>query len=332
MRFPFQDSFYSLSAMLLHATLLGLLLAPAVSAQDDSGFKFIEITVNDPDGKPLSNVAVDIDTAGMQFPMPTNDEGKISLNVPSGADNRLELRVKHEDYAATSVSWQGGDAIPAKFTIPLETGYPIGGIVRDEKGEPIEGVKIEAATPTGTMYQGKLQTLLRGELATTDKDGKWQFLTSEKVPRKLLLKLSHPEYISDPSPRVYATWEELKKLDHPMTLKKGITLRGKVTDPDGEPIAGAMLLLGTDSRISNKQETESDADGKYQFSNVPAGSTMLTVAARDWAPEVRTVVAKKEMEAVDFPLQQGRTLKVLVTDVDGVPVEGATVAAESRQG
>ncbi len=305
-------------------------------AQGDSGFKYIEVQVVGPDGKPLADVAVDVKIDGMEFPMPTDEEGKISLNAPSAANSRLQLSVKNDKFAAVSASWQGGDSFPEEFSISLVKGNPIGGLVHDEKGEPIEGVKIEATIAGNSAPDGKLQPLLQGHLATTDEAGRWQILTDTETERRLFFKLSHEDYVSNASYGQRATWEQLKKLDHVLVLEKGIELRGRVTNAVGEPIAGALVFLGGNRYISSKDKqkktTKTDADGKYHFGNVASGNTVVTVSAKGWAPELRTVSAKREMEPADFQLEVGKSIHLLVTDPDGVPIVGAGVAVENWQG
>ncbi len=320
-------SFPAISVVLLVSCGLS-----AAKAQDDSGFKYLEVTVVDPDGKPLADVAVHVKIDGMEFPMPTDEEGEISLNAPSGAKSQLQLSVKHDKFAAVSASWRGGKSFPEEFSIPLEKGMPIGGVVHDEQGEPIEGVKIEAHSHGEEQGNGKLRPLLTGHLATTDAKGRWQIQTTAEAHHHLLLKLSHEEYISDASYGQRATWEQLKSLEHVLVLKKGIELKGRVTDSEGEPLAGALVFLGSNRWESSKKATRTDAEGNYSIDNVVVGNLWVTVSIKGWAPELRIVPTKREMKAVDFQLQPGKEIRILVTDADGEPLAGVGVAVKTWRG
>jgi len=314
--------------------LCGLLcgLLPNAAAQEDSGFKYIEVKVIGPDGQALPDVSVDVKIDNMEFPMPTNQDGQISLNVPSGYNHRLQLSVKHDTFVAVGVRWSSGKGIPEKFEIPLQKGTPIGGLVLDEKGQPVEGAKVEAARINNPQTDGKLQPLLDGHLATTDEEGRWQILTETNKSRPLHLRLSHADYVSDTSYRQRASWEQLLKLDHPLVLKKGIELRGQITDPDGESIAGALVSLGGNRYMGEKKETQADAEGNYRFSNVSPANTIITVAAKGWASELRVIPTHEDMEPVDFQLQFGKSIQLLVTDPDDVPVEGVGVMVDEWRG
>lgn len=315
-------------------TFVALVHQPSARAQGDSGFKFLEVKVVDPAGKPVADVAVDVKIDQMEFPMPTDDAGMISLNVPSGANTRVRLRVTHEDFVADSVNWRGAKQIPDEFTIKLEKGVPIGGIVQDTKGNPIDGVKVTAAMQV--TITGGIVEMTTMELGTTDHKGRWQVQAKDEPTRQLQLKLEHDDYLTTNSFSRLATWEQLKSLDHIFELQKGISLDGTVVSEAGEPIADARVFLGNSRYISSndkkKKTANTDDQGKFHFGNIASGSTIVTVTARGWAPELRTVNITRDMEPVEFKLKPGKTIRVLVTDVDGIPASGVGIAADEWRG
>ncbi len=312
--------------------LLFSFLAP-LTAQDD-GIKYLEVKVLNPDGKPMPDATVEISVDGMAFPMMTDREGIVPINYPSEGAN-LQLTVIEEGYAALGISWRNTDKIPAEFTIPMQKGIPIGGIVHDPDGNPIEGVLVSGYDSINDSQPGKakLQPRLRGELVTTNAEGRWQIDAAPEKPMRLQLKFSHPDYVSDPGYSFRGgTWAQLLTLKHIVVLNKGIELRGKVTDPDGKPIAGAVVGTGSDRFNSGNLTVETDANGEYVLKKVQAGSTVLTVFAEHWAPDLRTVVAKYEMPSVDFSLTPGHTIQVRVTDHQGEPLAGVWLAPDTWRG
>lgn len=301
-------------------------------AQEEGGFKYIEITVVDPDDNPVPGAAVEVSIDGMQFPMPSNGKGKLSLNVPSGPNSRLNVQVKHEDYASVGIFWQGSDTIPSEYTLKLSPGVQIGGIVQDEEGQPIEGVKVEGATLTNSSGVAVLRPQLGGELATTDKAGRWQITTADDHSLTLMLKLSHEDFLSTDSYDHQPTWQQLRSLEHVLQMKKGIQLHGKVVDTEGTPIVGALISLGSDRYMVGHQQQRTDAEGKYHFRNVEAGAQLATICALGKAPEMQLVEIQKDIEPVDFTLQSGKTIKVRVTDPDGLPLAGIGIAGDDWRG
>lgn len=61
------------------------------------------------------------------------------------------------------------------------------------------------------------------------------------------------------------------------------SISGTVVDTSGAAIAGALVTL-TGEEKSAQQETQSDEDGQFAFSNVPPGMFQITVAEPGFAP------------------------------------------------
>ncbi len=302
---------------------------PAGAQDDDSGFKYLEIKVLDPDGKPMTGVSVQVKIDDMKFPMPVDDEGFVSLNVPTEDVNHIELKVEEAGYVPLGASWQSGDGkkIPKKITIKMQKGLPIGGLVEDEAGKPIEGVKIKATVPSmppssssNDSKAGFVRMLIHGTIAKTDREGRWQAAIVPEKPINLYLKLEHPDYASDKRfGQRRATLEQLRKLDHVFVMKKGIVIRGRVTSDSGEPLQGAKVAIGNGFR-EDRTVADTDEEGRYRLNSVSAGSKLVTVVVEGWSPDLRSVVAKQEMQPVDFQLEPGHSIRVRVTDPEGEPL------------
>jgi hypothetical protein len=61
------------------------------------------------------------------------------------------------------------------------------------------------------------------------------------------------------------------------------SISGTVVDATGGAIAGALVTLTGEEKFA-KQEMQSDEDGQFAFSNVPAGMFQITVAEPGFAP------------------------------------------------
>ena len=66
-------------------------------------------------------------------------------------------------------------------------------------------------------------------------------------------------------------------------LPRGLDLAGRVVDPIGRPIAGAVVRE-SDRTGRNISRVETDAEGRFRFTHRPAGATVLTVQALGFAP------------------------------------------------
>jgi len=167
----------------------------------------------------------------------TDSEGKAVVSL-SGTPVDLRLWATKKNFVPLHAMWakqfqSDGDQIPDKFTFHLQHGTTIGGIVKNENGEPIEGVKVEVLdraveqshVATLNTKPGKRPVmshwLAEGESAVfTDKRGRWslgnvssdkslvfdnnrgdRFFEDDTADRDLqtrfLLRLSHPKYVGD---------------------------------------------------------------------------------------------------------------------------------------
>ncbi len=327
-----RSSHHLFCVVLALTTLLMDSTAPA-QLEEIGGFRFLEITVLDPDGKPLLDANVEVSIDGMEFPLMTDEEGIVSFNVPSQLESSLTLTVREDGYAALGARWGKSDKLPTKFTIPVAKGTTIGGIVHDEDGNPIEGVEIQAVTSSRNDKPGELRPWLNGVIGTTDSEGRWRNESAPENELQIQLRLQHTDYIEDTANgRHRATWDQLLSLDHVLVLKKGIEIRGKVSDPEGQPIAGAKVSVGSSQFGGTSQVVDSNENGEYALKNVPAGNGVLTVYAEHWAPDLRMVTAEHDMEPIDLELEPGHSIRVRVTDPDGQPIPSVWIAPDSWRG
>ena len=309
-----------------------LTISGSLSAQDGgSGFNYLEVKLVDSEGNSPSDAAVEITLDGTTFPMMADDKGIVSLNVSSNNQTSLSIKADCEGYAATVAAWSRGQKIPAEFALTLQPAVEIGGIVHDEQGNPVEGVKVEATNPMDTFAPGAMGGTITGELGTTDAQGRWSYAKAPDSKINVFLKVSHPDYLED-NLRHPVTNEQLRSKDHILVLKKGIELRGTITDPLGMPVKGAKVLLGTNQWNNQIDERTTNDEGTFLFGNRPPETVVMTVYSPDYAPELRVVDAKREMGPVDFKLVEGKPLRMRVTDPDGMPAEGIRVSADEWRG
>ena len=86
----------------------------------------------------------------------TDAEGKALIRF-SGTSVDLRIWVRKTGFVPSHAMWaeqfqSDGDKVPEEFTFRLTRGTEIGGVVVDEKGEPIEGVKIEVKDQTAERF------------------------------------------------------------------------------------------------------------------------------------------------------------------------------------
>ena len=125
-------------------------------------------------------------------------------------------------------------------------------------------------------------------------------------------------------------------------LARGCTVRGRVVDAAGSPVAGAVVMLDHDMAFSNpsgrpeRRSTTSDGEGQYVFERLPpVGHVRLRAYTSDAAsgrdgPPLSLAGEARVLEH-DLALQVAPVLRGVAVDREGMPVEGVRVEATSYE-
>jgi hypothetical protein len=295
------------------------LTAPEVHGQNTS-FKFLEVTVVDPDGKPMADVPVEISIDQIKIPLMTDAEGIVSTNIPTGKNCEVEVRIRHEGFTAMGVGWRGSK-VPEQVTIPLAKGVTFGGIVHDEQGQPVEGVEVSGQmvwnNRHGLVKDGEVAPYLDGELAKTDKEGRWQCSMGPEGDAEFQLNFSHPDFL-DLNPDESVTWEELKSRKKIAVLDKGVTLTGRILTPDGKVLSkGHIEITKLENGGTISWHEVADVEGNFRFARVPKGPATLSVQTSMYAPLKLPIEVKSDMAPLDVQLERGRPIRLKLVNAAG---------------
>ncbi len=122
----------------------------------------------------------------------------------------------------------------------------------------------------------------------------------------------------------------------PVVLQRPLALRGHVTDPNGAPIAGALVVAALEPDVALRDSAEhltatTNAAGEYRLDGVPRANVPLVVSAKDCASHLEVVDLRggASGDALDFVLPRAARLHGKVVDARGEPLAGAAVALGS---
>jgi RNA polymerase sigma factor (sigma-70 family) len=253
----------------------------------------------------------------------TDAHGKAGVDIFELPFRGLNMFITADGHVPKVTSWGYGREMPPAYTMKLERGITIGGVVVDEAGQPIAGAKIEFDGPGNDFtLQDNIQ-FGPDAVSHSDGEGRW---SCNMIPKNLpiSLLLTHPEHADTTAP----VQRELLQA-HKIVMNSGFTVSGVVRDTSGNAIPRAEVR---DVRMNEEGEQfrTTDGAGAFEFKNTKAGEFILAVKANGYAPAVQTLHVTSALAGVQFELGPGHLLLGRVVDEDGNPVAG--VQAETTSG
>ncbi len=261
----------------------------------------------------------------------TDNAGQLTIDVPAPTPYYMSAQLSVPGYVPFLAEWENHDTpdpIPAEYTIRLDAGRTIGGIVRNSKGEAIEGVSVR---PQFNIKLREERTYQMGSGASvkTNAAGEWTYASLPTDLQLVPLHFQHSAYIparvTEPVSKM-----AIPASGHPTvvtTMKQGIAFGGRVTDAAGTSIKGAKVTYMRQGMYSGDSPTATtDNDGRYRFTSGEIGAALLTVAKSELAPAIRDINIAEKMEPIDFQISTGSLLRLRVVGPDRKPLEGAYVS------
>lgn len=319
----------------------------------------MKVAVVDVDGKPIENAEIlasiwtDDDSFKSTQRYTTNADGVAQVALPKSL-YILRVWAFKKSHCSLFANWEGEtlldqDPIPEEFTFRLKKGTVIGGIVRNEQGQPIPNVTVQVMR-TGESESVAPRTIYDTWLAEgdsnsvngsrmTDQDGRW---TLDNVPPgdeiKVDIMLSHSDYISDQhwgqtQHEQKVAMSAFRDQSATIVMSRGFSIEGQVTDPDGNPVERAVVIWGDNPYFqTGSQEILTDAAGRYRIPPLPKTRMRVTVVAKGWAPDSRHIDVGPDLKPVDFSLKLGKKIQLQFVDAAGAPVKDVYVQIESWRG
>lgn len=317
---------------------------PETKSSYDIGETF-KVTVIDEQGKPAVGVEMFLNIWGgeiektYQERINSDENGVVVFDLTPIRGKKFEpfrLWAKGAGYVPLFVNWDRMSApyrpIPEEVTITVEKALEYSGRVVDEQGNSINGVDVSIVGPGGSSEPNKANFVSQSpwvDTIKTDVQGRWK---SNKIPQKgnIRFGFKHPEHLNveygEYKTQDSMTPEKLLDGTAVYVMKRGISVTGTVTDPDGKPIPGVTVRIGSNDMInySDNKAATTDMQGKYQIF-WKAETCPIMASGEGKAPELKIVTVTKNPEPIDFVLEPGKTIKVKVVDQNKVPLAGVNL-------
>jgi protocatechuate 3,4-dioxygenase beta subunit len=303
----------------------------------------LQLLVMDNEGHPLPNSKIAVITHSkensyLNRKFTTDDTGSAQVGYPDTGLETLDVSAEHDGFSGRKMLWDvsGGDSVPGSYTLKLGAEVKIGGIVVNEEGNPVPDAEIRLyrfwrGSDDGPDKKGE-QAAFSSQTQKTDDQGRWQ---AGGLPATLMgnigFEIKHPDYMSasDNIGDNSTSEKQLRDGTYKTVLKHGLMVRGRVVDGSGNPVAAAAVAFGR-RYFSDRQQTSSDAEGKFSFNNIKDGEGLFSVTAKGYAAASKTIVVSPETPEIIFQLKPGNSLHGHVQDESGLPVANAQVGLENN--
>jgi beta-lactamase regulating signal transducer with metallopeptidase domain/uncharacterized GH25 family protein len=246
-------------------------------------------------------------------------------NHPDEPIYRMNLWVTTKDHVPKLATWNQY-SIPVEYTFKLVPGRKLGGLVVNEKGQPVPdaNIKIWVGEVPGE-HDEMIEFHPRLNKIVTDSNGRWSCNFIPADFKELRLTLTHSNYaVTEKTVELPKAFLEETRI----VLAHANTIIGRVLSDTGAPIAGAHVR-----EVHNfgwrKADTKSDTAGNFILTGLRDGPTLIVVQAEGRAPDARTVDLAGDVNAMEFRLAKGSRFSGRVVDQAGQPVANVEVGTAS---
>lgn len=287
--------------------------------------------VTDPEGRPIPGARIwrrqGLPGAGAAPEPATATRSDGSFRLPASIEGE-EIVLCAEGFfkAVAAAGWTDE---PVHLT--MQPAATIRGQVFGPDGSPLPGARVfpvRAGDEPRCYFQEEGPPCPSAELADSDSEGR--FVLGPLSPGWYWLRVNSPGLQTGIKKAIRAEAGTVVE-GVEIRLPEGVAVTGRVLDPEGLPIPGAIVGVVGETEDA---WTETDDDGSFRVEAFEAGEISLLLRARGYLEERRSVLVPAGGLRADFTMSPGEPpieIRGLVLDEEGTPVEGALVTLESRR-
>ena len=259
------------------------------------------------------------------------------------AGSPVSLTADHEGYAPATLDLAPLTAGTTRgdLEIVLDAGITAFGRVVDTDEEPVAGAEVELVpTPQGTDILAWMRAARdgAGNSATSDRDGRFEI--ADLAPGRVDVHAAAAGFAPLAVPGVELPAGQARVDLGTLLLAAGLTLEGRVVDPDGKPLADAEvrsgggfgLGLGTFSRHADAAPETTGPDGRFVLRDLARGERVdVEVKHAGYTDGGAQGVELPQEEPLTVVLQPASTLSGVVLAAGGEPLQAQVMIVGEPQ-
>ena len=238
----------------------------------------------------------------------TDENGTVSIDEMNPMQDQCWVTAPGHLAAQVKMEWPRGGTNRVAL---VEGGRSIIGQVVSTDGTPLDRVLIDP-----NIYNG-----FDPDAVSTDDEGRFAIHGLSDDRTTIYPVIQRQGYVT--KDRFSFRIGDAREVEVRWELEPAAFITGRVTDAEGEPIAGVTLTTGDDRFGSNNKNpsTTTDADGHYELYSVPPGQNLLHAFSNNHAPQMTTIsVTSGAPTEANFILKPGQHVTGRIVDPNGNPI------------
>jgi hypothetical protein len=220
----------------------------------------------------------------------------------------------------------GGNA-PEEYILKAEPAAVAAGVVVDEQGHPVPGVKLQARR-SENYADDKPNTDFQTVRVESDANGRWFYPYIPKSYEAADFNLTCDGYAVT---RASVPMGKAESTNATLVIQRGFVVAGRVTDAQGVAIPGATVR---EFHNYGQRKVTSVTDGNGEFvllgiSVLIGSEAEIVVESRGMTPQLRKVELLQPTNVVSFVLATGNFFRGRVVDEFGQSLAGVACRTDS---
>lgn len=279
-------------------------------------------TVRDQDGAPVpgAQVSASIEAAGVDPTRETVSDGQGNFRIDPLLPGQATVWATAKGYLQPTHAPRVLVSLDqaAQVELKLERAAVLSGVVVDEEGAPVQGVKVVGAV-----------SLKGGDDGTTGPDGRFTLSVGTGPVRFTAQHAGFRDHASTPTAPASGVR---------IVLQRGLQLRGRVLDEAGTPVKGARVMAlapgkGGEDEKDLERVTESGPGGTFHLGGLEPGAFLLAALVEEEEGGQRAMRMGATRVVLPFDgeltvrLKAGASIRGVVVDQHGQPAPGIELMA-----